>query len=124
MMLEKYNILRQEFLSKAELFIDSGTLDELKFYYMNNIESKRKLSKVTDLQTLIRLLEKRDIVSYDQIEPLRYISKKFVVDPNLESKLQDYENWVKSMPQLYLCNMYQSDEGECFFIFMDSIHFI
>ncbi|GAB1868055.1 Death domain-containing protein [Camponotus japonicus] len=109
-MLEKYNILRQEFLSKAELVIDSGTLDELKLNYMNNIESKRKLSKVTDLQTLIRLLEKRGIVSYDQIEPLRYISKKFVVDPNLESKLQDYENWVKSMPQLYLCNMYQSDE--------------
>jgi len=123
-MLEKYNILRQEFLSKAELVIDSGTLDELKLNYMNNIESKRKLSKVTDLQTLIRLLEKRGIVSYDQIEPLRYISKKFVVDPNLESKLQDYENWVKSMPQLYLCNMYQSDEGECFFIFVDSIHFI
>lgn len=123
-MLEKYNILRQEFLSKAELVIDSGTLDELKLNYMNNIESKRKLSKVTDLQTLIRLLEKRGIVSYDQIEPLRYISKKFVVDPNLESKLQDYENWVKSMPQLYLCNMYQSDEGECFFISVDSIHFI
>ncbi|EFN73766.1 hypothetical protein EAG_02551 [Camponotus floridanus] len=109
-MLEKYDILRQEFLSKAELFINSGTLDELKLYYKHKIESKRKLSKVTDLQTLIRLLEKRGIVSYDQIEPLRYISKKFVADPNLESKLQDYENFVKNMPQLYLCNMYQSDE--------------
>lgn len=113
-MLEKYNLLRQEFLSKAELFIDSGTLDELKLYYMHNIDSKRKLSNVTDLQTLIRLLEKRDIVSYDQIEPMRYISKRFVTDPNLEIKLQDYENWVKTTPQLHLCNMYQSDEGKYF----------
>lgn len=112
-MLEKYNVLRQEFLSKAELFIDSKLLDELKLYYMRNIDSKRKLSKVADLQTLIRLLEKRNIVSYDQIEPLRYISKRFITDPSLESKLQDYENWVKTMPQLHLYNMYQSDEGKC-----------
>lgn len=79
---------------------------------MHDIDSRRKLSKVADLQTLIKLLEKRDIVSYDQIEPLRYISKTFIADPNLESKLQDYENWVKTMPQLHLCNMYQSDEGK------------
>ncbi|KAL6439989.1 hypothetical protein ACFW04_002975 [Cataglyphis niger] len=109
-MIEKYSALRQEFLSQAEPFIDSKALDELKFNYMHNIDSKRKLSKVTDLQTLIRLLEKRDIVSYDKIEPLRYITKTFVGDLNLENKLHDYENWLKTMPTLHLCNMYQSDE--------------
>lgn len=109
-MLEKYSALRQEFLSKAEPFIDSKALDELKLNYTHDIDSKRKLSKVTDLQTLIRLLEKRDMVNYDKIEPLRYISKTFVGDPNLESRLHDYENWLGTMPLLYLYNMYQSDE--------------
>ncbi|XP_050446654.1 fas-associated death domain protein isoform X1 [Cataglyphis hispanica] len=109
-MIEKYSALRQEFLSQAEPFIDSKALDELKLNYMHNIDSKRKLSKVTDLQTLIRLLEKRDIVSCDKIEPLRYITKTFVGDLNLENKLHDYENWLKTMPTLHLCNMYQSDE--------------
>ncbi|XP_072753538.1 fas-associated death domain protein isoform X1 [Anoplolepis gracilipes] len=109
-MLEKYSIVRQEFLSKAEASIDSKALEELKLNYTYDINSKRKLSKVTDLQTLIKLLEKRDIVSYDKIEPLRYISKTFVHDPNLESTLHDYENWLETVPLLHLCNMYQSDE--------------
>ncbi|XP_070151489.1 fas-associated death domain protein isoform X2 [Polyergus mexicanus] len=110
-MLEKYRVLRQEFLKQAVPFIDSKALDELKLNYMHDIDSKRKLSKVTDLQTLIRLLEKRDIVSYDKIEPLQYISKTFVGDPNLETRLHDYENWLRTMPTLHLCNMYQNDEG-------------
>ncbi|XP_070151487.1 fas-associated death domain protein isoform X1 [Polyergus mexicanus] len=109
-MLEKYRVLRQEFLKQAVPFIDSKALDELKLNYMHDIDSKRKLSKVTDLQTLIRLLEKRDIVSYDKIEPLQYISKTFVGDPNLETRLHDYENWLRTMPTLHLCNMYQNDE--------------
>ncbi|CAL1675995.1 unnamed protein product [Lasius platythorax] len=109
-MLDRYSLLRQEFLSIAEPFIDSNVLDELKQNYAHNIDSKRKLSKVTDLQMLIRLLEKRDIISYDKIEPLRYIAKRFIGDSNLESSLHDYENWLGTVPLLHLYNMYQSDE--------------
>lgn len=119
-MLERYNLLRKEFLSIAEPLIDSNVLDELKLKFAHDIDSKRKLSKVTDLQMLIRLLEKRNIISYDKIEQLQYISK-FIGDSNLENSLTDYENWLKTVPLLHLYNMYQSDEGECFFmIFMCS----
>lgn len=110
MMLERYNLLRQEFLSIAEPFIDSNVLNELKLNFAHNIDSKRKLSKVTDLQMLIKLLEKRNIISYDKIEPLQYISNKFVGDSNLADSLTDYENWLRTEPQLHFYNMYQSDE--------------
>ncbi|XP_029170874.1 fas-associated death domain protein [Nylanderia fulva] len=111
MMLEKYRLLRQEFFKIAEPFIDSDILEKLKLHFARNIDSKRKLSKVTDLQILIRLLEKRNIISYDKIEPLRYISKRFIGDSSLENSLIDYENWLKTVPLLHVYNMYQNDEA-------------
>ncbi|XP_011698650.1 PREDICTED: fas-associated death domain protein [Wasmannia auropunctata] len=109
-MLEKYNLLRQDFLSIAEPFIDSDILDQLKRNYAYEIESIRKLSQVKDLKTFIRLLEKRDIMSCSNIEPLWYISKKYIHKPDLETKLQDYERWLETVPPSSLCNKYRSDE--------------
>ncbi|XP_011341229.1 fas-associated death domain protein isoform X2 [Ooceraea biroi] len=72
---------------------------------------KRKLSKARDFKTFIRLLEKRDIVSYKNIEPLWFISKQFVRNSNLNDKLLDYENWLETAQLSPSCNMYQSDEA-------------
>ncbi|XP_039308716.1 fas-associated death domain protein isoform X3 [Solenopsis invicta] len=111
-MLEKYSLLRQDFLNIAEPFIDSNVLDQLKRNYAHEIDSKRKLSQIKDLKTFIRLLEKRNIVSYSNIEPLWYISKTYIHKPDLDNKLQDYENWLKNltMPLLSLYDIYQKDE--------------
>lgn len=109
MMYEKYRSLRQDFLGIAESFVDSDVLDQLKHNYAHDIDSKRKLSKVKDLKTLMRLLEKRDIISYDNIEQLWYISKTYIDKPELECKLLEYENWLQTAPPLPAYNMYQSD---------------
>lgn len=114
-MLERYELLRRDFLSIGEPYVNSDGLEILKCCYVNEIDSKRKLSEVKDLKTLIRLLEKRDIISYDNIKELQNISKTFVGESNLKNKLLEYENWLeKNTP---LCNMYENDEGENFLIF-------
>ncbi|XP_024886802.1 fas-associated death domain protein [Temnothorax curvispinosus] len=108
-MLERYKLLRQDFLSVAEPLIDSDALDQLKCNYAFEIDSKRKLSMVKDLKMFIRLLEKRNIMSYSDIEPFRYISKRYIHKPDLESKLEDYDSWLKTVP-LLPSYKYQSDE--------------
>lgn len=109
-MLEKYSLLRQDFFNLAEHCISNDVLNQLKCKYTHDIRSKRKLSRAKDLKTFVRLLEKRDIVSYKNIEQLRFIST-FVGDPDLEHKLLDYENWLETTQLPQFCNMYQSDEG-------------
>ncbi|XP_018367753.1 PREDICTED: fas-associated death domain protein [Trachymyrmex cornetzi] len=108
-MFEKYTLLCQDFLSTAEPFIDSNILNQLKCNYVHEIDSKRKLSQTKDLKMFIRLLEKRDIMSYSNIQPLWYISKRYIHKPDLESKLQDYESWLEAVSPLSLCNIYQSE---------------
>lgn len=110
-MLDRYSLLRQTFLSIAEPLIDSNILDQLKRNYAHEINSKRKLSQIKDLQMFIRLLEKRDIMSYSNIQPLWYIMKKYIHKPDLQSKLEDYESWLNTVPLSSLCNKYQSDES-------------
>jgi len=112
-MFKKYILLCQDFLSIAEPFIDSNILNQLKCNYAHEIDSKRKLSQTKDLKKFIRLLEKRNIMSYSNIEPLWYISKKYIHKPDLESKLQGYERWLETVSSLSLCNIYQS-EGKYF----------
>lgn len=113
-MLEQYHLLRQDFLSIAEPFIDCDILDQLKANYAHKIDSKRKLSNVKDLKTFIRLLEKRDVISYKNIKELQCISKLFIGKSDLESKLLDYENWLQTAPVLHLYDMYQWNESEYF----------
>ncbi|XP_011065459.1 PREDICTED: fas-associated death domain protein [Acromyrmex echinatior] len=108
-MFEKYTLLCQDFLSIAEPFIDSNILNQMKCNYAHEIDSKRKLSQIKDLKKFIRLLEKRDIMSYSNIEPLWCISKKYIHKSDLESKLQEYESWLEAVSPLSLCNIYQSE---------------
>jgi len=116
-MLKKYSSLRQDFLNSAESYINNDILNQLKCNYAHYINSKRKLSKIKDFKTLIKLLEKQDIISYKNIEQLQFISKTFIDKANLNNKLLDYENWLKSTQLPQFCDMYQSDEG-MFYIFM------
>ncbi|KAL0117706.1 hypothetical protein PUN28_008840 [Cardiocondyla obscurior] len=106
-MLKKYNLLCQDFFNIAEPIIDKDILEQLKCNYSYEIDSKRKLSQIKDLKMFIRLLEKRDIMSCDNIAPLWYISKKYVHNSNLTSRLEDYENWLKTTPSL--CNAYKNE---------------
>lgn len=118
-MLKRYKSLRQDLLSIAESVVDSNILSQLKRNYAHEINSRRKLSQVKDLGMFIKLLEKRDIISCDDIKHLWFISK-YIGKPELEDKLLEYENWLQTTPPFPFYNMYQSDNSEyylqCFFL--------
>ncbi|XP_054014108.1 fas-associated death domain protein [Hylaeus anthracinus] len=107
----KYSCLREEFLSITQSNIDDRALKVLKEYYADYIHSKRKLGLVNDLRTLLKILEKRDVLSYSKIEPLDYISKNFLNDPLVQKKIEDYKFYLQNTQYLSFCDMYQ-DENE------------
>ncbi|KAF3429053.1 hypothetical protein E2986_01638 [Frieseomelitta varia] len=103
---QMYICLREEFLSAAHHHINRNTLNTLKEYYMQYIDSNRKLSQIKDLMTLVKILEKRDILSCYNVTPLLHISSYFS-NESLQSKIKDYNIYVKSIPSFLSCNMYQ-----------------
>ncbi|CAL7943329.1 unnamed protein product [Xylocopa violacea] len=103
----EYLSLCEEFLSVAQCHSDESTLSNLKKYYAPCIDSNRKLSQIKDIRALIKVLEKRDALSCDNIEPLLYISNNFLNDCEIQSKLNDYLNYLKNIQYLTSYNMYQ-----------------
>lgn len=108
MMLQiRYNYLREEFLSAAQFHITEGILEVLKEYYKQYINSNRKLSQIKDLRTLLKVLEKRDCLSYINVEPLYYISNNFLNDFQMGKKIEDYKFHVQKVQIVPFINMYQ-----------------
>ncbi|CAD1473863.1 unnamed protein product [Heterotrigona itama] len=101
-----YICLREEFLSAAQYHINKNTLNTFKEYYMQYIDSNRKLSQIKDLTTLVKILEKRDILSCYNVKPLLHISNYFS-NESLQSKIKDYNIYVKNISYSLFCNMYQ-----------------
>ncbi|XP_015605873.1 fas-associated death domain protein isoform X2 [Cephus cinctus] len=95
--MEKYKQLRESFLKISELHIDNITLNELKLKYKYCINSNRTMGYIKDLEFLIRVLEKRTILRYNNIEPLKYISTQYVKDPALDLILSKYDTEIKTM---------------------------
>ena len=111
-----YICLREEFLLVAQCHINKNTLNTLKEYYIQYIDSNRKLSQIKDLMTLVKILEKRDILSCYNVKPLLHISSYFS-NESLQSKIKDYNIYVKSIPCFLSCNMYQETNGESIYYF-------
>ncbi|KAK1126835.1 hypothetical protein K0M31_004458 [Melipona bicolor] len=103
---QMYICLREEFLSVAQYRINKSTLNTLKEYYMQYIDSNRKLSQIKDLTTLVKILEKRDVLSCYNVKPFLHISSYFS-NESLQTKIKNYNIYVKSIPYFLSCNMYQ-----------------
>ncbi|CAK9832403.1 Fas-associated death domain protein [Anthophora retusa] len=113
MMENEFNCIRSEFLSVARICIDESILSVLKKYYEQYIDSNRKLSQIKDIVALLKVLEKRDVLSCNNIEPLLYISNNFLNNPIIQKKLNDYKIYLQNKPYTPLYNMYQdSDDSE------------
>ncbi|KOX78027.1 Death domain-containing adapter protein BG4 [Melipona quadrifasciata] len=114
---QMYICLREEFVSAAQYRINKSTLNTLKEYYMQYIDSNRKLSQIKDLTTLVKILEKRDILSCYNVKPFLHILSYFS-NESLQSKIKNYNIYVKSIPYFLSCNMYQeinenTNEDKC-----------
>ncbi|XP_076753506.1 fas-associated death domain protein [Xylocopa sonorina] len=103
----EYLSLCEEFLFVVQHHLDQSTLNSLKEYYAPCINSNRKLSQIKDIRALLKVLEKRDALSYDNIEPLLYISNNFLNHCEIQSKLNDYLNYLKNIQYPTSYNMYR-----------------
>ena len=98
----------EEFLSAAQACIDEGILGILKEYYAHYIDSNRKLSQIKDLRALLKVLEKRDILSFCNVEPLSYISSTFLNNSDVLNKIRDYNKFhLQNTQYSPLHNMYE-----------------
>ncbi|XP_066586554.1 uncharacterized protein Fadd isoform X1 [Prorops nasuta] len=106
-----YKQLCKDFLSMGSKFIDDKALTELKHNYAFIIDSKRKLEKVKDLESLLKVLEKRDELNAYEIEPLKLISQRYIKNICLQERIKIYEELIKnkSYPDI---NMYFHSTGK------------
>ncbi|XP_017876548.1 uncharacterized protein LOC108622920 [Ceratina calcarata] len=104
----RYKCLLEDFLSVGQLYINQNMLYTLKERYRQCIDSDRKFSQIKDLRTLLKILEKRDTLSCDNIEPLFYISNHFVNDLQMIIKIRQYKDNFEKTEYFPSYNMNQN----------------
>ncbi|XP_032511099.2 fas-associated death domain protein-like [Danaus plexippus] len=77
MTLSEYSQLKQQVLldvSKSDNH--AYLLDKLKQYYKDDIDSDRRFEKIFTMSQLLRVLEIRDVLSEDNVAPLKEIARR------------------------------------------------
>lgn len=77
MTLSEYSQLKQQVLldvSKSDNH--AYLLDKLKQYYKDDIDSDRRFEKIFTMSQLLRILEIRDVLSEDNVAPLKEIARR------------------------------------------------
>ncbi|XP_012273015.1 fas-associated death domain protein [Orussus abietinus] len=106
--MDNYIKLRKEFIRVSQCHIDTEALKQLKHFYSYDI-SNRLMDYINDFECFIGILEKRRILGYDQILPLKFISETFVKDPILDEMLERYDTCFRSCLPVSLYNYYADD---------------
>lgn len=109
-----YVVLKDKFLCKSRPYVDGrpDALDDLKSHYSSVINSPRTASYINNLEGLLRVLEKRNELSYDNIEPLIHIEAHYVESPELRTLLRNYEGNMRDAPVVPLFNVYDALSGK------------
>lgn len=94
--ISRYNNLREKFLTTASLHVKNIELNELKIFYNNVINSKRESERIKDLGGLLKILERRAVLDWKSIEPIKQIADEIVKDRQLNQEIQYYQNNLKS----------------------------
>ncbi|KAJ8917544.1 hypothetical protein NQ315_005593 [Exocentrus adspersus] len=51
-------------------------LQEFKLHFRNDMDSERRYDRITNLMSLIRILEKRDVLRPDSLDPFNYLAEQ------------------------------------------------
>lgn len=95
----QYDLLKDLLIKKTELTTDD--IEELKIYFENDIGSKRRIESIKTLEDLLDVLERRDVVSEENIQVFKDIGEALNDEniirqiseyPSLESSDNDLEN--------------------------------
>lgn len=102
--------LKKCFIRISGPHVTKEVLDNLKEFYSQVIASKREEDRVKNLEELLKILEKRDALRYDDIEPLKQIANGCIKDAILSRTLANYEAEVKELQPLPVFNHYKFGE--------------
>ncbi|KAF7991550.1 hypothetical protein HCN44_008921 [Aphidius gifuensis] len=115
--INRYNNLRDNFLKIASLHVTDDKLNELKLFYDKIINSKRETDRINDVIGLLKILERRAVLSFKSIEPIKYISDEFIKDPCLNQQIQNYlqDLSINETANAFVdFNIYKSQSGKNF----------
>jgi hypothetical protein len=93
--MENYIKLIHKFEEILHPHINNEVLNKLKEDYKDVINSKRVFEKIIDIRTLLKVLEKRGVLQYDNISVLKYITQQLVLKESIELLISNYERWLK-----------------------------
>lgn len=112
MTLSEYSILKEQVIrnvANSENY--SNLLKKLKDFYHADIDSERKFEKINSIGQLLNILEIRDLVSEDNLGPLKDICWR-LKDQELIKRIcefencrapKEYVNYYGKLSKLYCC---------------------
>ncbi|XP_011303722.1 uncharacterized protein Fadd isoform X1 [Fopius arisanus] len=103
----RFTELKGGFIEISSRHITKLILESLKEFYSGIIDSKRDKDHVKNIEGLLRILERREVLRYDLIEPLKVIASKYIKDEILNRRLADYEEKLKNEGPLLAINHYR-----------------
>ncbi|KAJ8934759.1 hypothetical protein NQ314_013204 [Rhamnusium bicolor] len=86
----------------GNVFCPDHKLSLIKEHFSENIDSPRRFDRINNIAKLLRILEKRDCLSTEEISPLKYIARE-LQDNNIIALIEAYESYDKS-PQVPISN--------------------
>ncbi|XP_013187781.1 uncharacterized protein LOC106132792 isoform X1 [Amyelois transitella] len=87
---EYFHIKQQVMLSVSSSDRLNQTINELKEYFKEKINSPRRCEQIKTIGQLLHVLEIRDLLSENNVQALKYIAL-YLSDQGLVDKLNDYE---------------------------------
>ncbi|XP_048510532.1 uncharacterized protein LOC105687548 isoform X1 [Athalia rosae] len=113
--MDRYAELRKHFLDVANCYINQSDLDELKHFYADVIDSVRTSEYIENIEYLILILEKRGLIRFDNITPLKDIAKHYFNGLPINNDLDRYESDLRNYTSQYSpkTNLYRHSNGKC-----------
>ncbi|CAD6236358.1 GSCOCT00014134001.2-RA-CDS [Cotesia congregata] len=103
----RYSHLKQKFLEIASLHVNGTNLENIKLFYDRDINSKRVTDEIKNLADLLKILENRSVLSYNNINVLKEIAETYIKDVVLNQIIKDYETQLQLHQTLPLFNIYK-----------------
>ncbi|XP_053602320.1 fas-associated death domain protein [Plodia interpunctella] len=100
MTVSEYSLIKQKImLCVSSTDRMNQTIDELKQYFQNTINSPRRLERIKTIGQLLHVLETRDHLSESNVYSLKHIAQ-FVNDQELLNKINAYERFCHTRKDL------------------------
>ncbi|CAH2236100.1 fas-associated death domain protein [Pararge aegeria] len=99
MTLSEYTHLKQQIVLNLGKSDNRHLLLKLKEFYKDDIDSERKYEQVNTIGQLLKILEIRDVLSEDDIGPLKEIARR-LNNNELLQRISDYE--ISHVPREYV----------------------